>query len=136
MNSLFLEKTLLGRWSRCRTAVHSPRHPVQEGPRARGEPVSGAAGMGQQGAAVPASSLAAPPSLQEFVKDAGSYSKKMVDDLLDQITGGDHSRMLFQLRQVGCSGAPPGQGAHPAGAARWGQLFLPCWSLLTVCLFF
>ncbi|XP_034854767.1 bromodomain-containing protein 9 [Mirounga leonina] len=38
-------------------------------------------------------------SLQEFVKDAGSYSKKMVDDLLDQITGGDHSRMLFQLRQ-------------------------------------
>uniref|UniRef100_A0A8C4MQX0 Bromodomain-containing protein 9 n=1 Tax=Equus asinus asinus TaxID=83772 RepID=A0A8C4MQX0_EQUAS len=37
--------------------------------------------------------------LQEFVKDAGSYSKKMVDDLLDQITGGDHSRMLFQLRQ-------------------------------------
>ncbi|XP_032482518.1 bromodomain-containing protein 9 isoform X2 [Phocoena sinus] len=38
-------------------------------------------------------------SLQEFVKDAGSYSKKLVDDLLDQITGGDHSRMLFQLRQ-------------------------------------
>ncbi|XP_035934357.1 bromodomain-containing protein 9 isoform X3 [Halichoerus grypus] len=42
-------------------------------------------------------------SLQEFVKDAGSYSKKMVDDLLDQITGGDHSRMLFQLRQAGDS---------------------------------
>lgn len=40
-------------------------------------------------------------SLQEFVKDAGSYSKKMVDDLLDQITGGDHSRMVFQLKQVG-----------------------------------
>nr|KAF6488832.1 bromodomain containing 9 [Molossus molossus] len=38
-------------------------------------------------------------SLQEFVKDAGSYSRRMVDDLLDQITGGDHSRMLFQLRQ-------------------------------------
>nr|XP_048314952.1 bromodomain-containing protein 9 isoform X2 [Myodes glareolus] len=38
-------------------------------------------------------------SLQEFVKDAGSYSKKMVDDLLDQITGGDHSRMIFQLKQ-------------------------------------
>ncbi|XP_024434328.1 bromodomain-containing protein 9 isoform X2 [Desmodus rotundus] len=38
-------------------------------------------------------------SLQEFVKDAGSYSKRIVDDLLDQITGGDHSRMLFQLRQ-------------------------------------
>lgn len=45
----------------------------------------------------------APSSLQEFVKDAGSYSKRMVDDLLDQITGGDHSRMLFQLRQVGCA---------------------------------
>ncbi|XP_078221837.1 bromodomain-containing protein 9 isoform X33 [Callithrix jacchus] len=40
-------------------------------------------------------------SLQEFVKDAGSYSKKVVDDLLDQITGGDHSRTLFQLKQVG-----------------------------------
>nr|XP_015107046.1 bromodomain-containing protein 9 isoform X3 [Vicugna pacos] len=38
-------------------------------------------------------------SLQEFVKGAGSYSRKMVDDLLDQITGGDHSRMLSQLRQ-------------------------------------
>lgn len=35
------------------------------------------------------------------MKDAGSYSKKMVDDLLDQITGGDHSRMIFQLKQVG-----------------------------------
>lgn len=35
------------------------------------------------------------------MKDAGSYSKKLVDDLLDQITGGDHSRMLFRLRQVG-----------------------------------
>lgn len=45
-------------------------------------------------------------SLQEFVKDAGSYSKRMVDDLLDQITGGDHSRMLFQLRQVGCAVVP------------------------------
>lgn len=38
-------------------------------------------------------------SLQEFVKDAGSYSRRMVDELLDQITGGDHSRVLFQLRQ-------------------------------------
>ncbi|XP_060047084.1 bromodomain-containing protein 9 isoform X17 [Erinaceus europaeus] len=38
-------------------------------------------------------------SLQEFVKDSGSYSRRMVDDLLDQITGGDHSRVLFQLRQ-------------------------------------
>ncbi|XP_061851327.1 bromodomain-containing protein 9 isoform X10 [Colius striatus] len=39
-------------------------------------------------------------SLQEFVKDAGSYSKKMVDDLLDQITSGDHSKTIYQLKQV------------------------------------
>nr|XP_014333384.1 PREDICTED: bromodomain-containing protein 9 [Bos mutus] len=45
-------------------------------------------------------------SLQEFVKDAGSYSKKLVDDLLDQITGGDHSRMLFRLRQGGRRSIP------------------------------
>ncbi|KAM6225007.1 bromodomain-containing protein 9 isoform 2-T2 [Rhynchocyon petersi] len=38
-------------------------------------------------------------SLQEFVKDAGSYSQKLVDELLDQITGGDHSRMLVRLKQ-------------------------------------
>ncbi|MBZ3891980.1 Bromodomain-containing protein 9 [Sciurus carolinensis] len=44
-------------------------------------------------------------SLQEFVKDAGSYSRRMVDDLLDQITGGDHSRVLFQLKQR--RNAPP-----------------------------
>lgn len=39
-------------------------------------------------------------SLQEFVKDSGSYSKKIVDDLLDQITGGDHSKTIYQLKQV------------------------------------
>ncbi|KAM6449326.1 bromodomain-containing protein 9 isoform 4-T4 [Liasis olivaceus] len=38
-------------------------------------------------------------SLQEFVKDSGSYSKKIVDDLLDQITGGDHSKSVYQLKQ-------------------------------------
>ncbi|XP_032621418.1 bromodomain-containing protein 9 isoform X1 [Chelonoidis abingdonii] len=38
-------------------------------------------------------------SLQEFVKDSGSYSKKIVDDLLDQITGGDHSKTIYQLKQ-------------------------------------
>lgn len=56
-----------------------------------------------KGGAHPVCAPTAPSSLQEFVKDAGSYSKRMVDDLLDQITGGDHSRMLFQLRQVGCA---------------------------------
>ncbi|CAO2601778.1 Bromodomain-containing protein 9 [Lemmus lemmus] len=47
-------------------------------------------------------------SLQEFVKDAGSYSKKMVDDLLDQIIGGDNSRMIFQKvgDPLGDSGGP------------------------------
>uniref|UniRef100_A0A8D0EPY7 Bromodomain-containing protein 9 n=1 Tax=Strix occidentalis caurina TaxID=311401 RepID=A0A8D0EPY7_STROC len=38
-------------------------------------------------------------SLQEFVKDAGNYSKKIVDNLLDQITSGDHSKTIYQLKQ-------------------------------------
>uniref|UniRef100_A0A8C6ZGA3 Bromodomain-containing protein 9 n=1 Tax=Nothoprocta perdicaria TaxID=30464 RepID=A0A8C6ZGA3_NOTPE len=38
-------------------------------------------------------------SLQEFVKDAGNYSQKIVDDLLDQITSGDHSKTIYQLKQ-------------------------------------
>lgn len=60
-----------------------------------------------------------PSSLQEFVKDAGSYSKKMVDDLLDQITGGDHSRMLFQLRQVGAPCWPPCWAPTALGSCHW-----------------
>ncbi|KAM3928758.1 bromodomain-containing protein 9 isoform 3-T3 [Leptodactylus fuscus] len=40
-------------------------------------------------------------SLQEFVKDCGSYTKKMVNDMLDQITEGDHSKILYQLKQIG-----------------------------------
>ncbi|XP_055991047.1 bromodomain-containing protein 9 isoform X3 [Sorex fumeus] len=52
-------------------------------------------------------------SLQEFVKDAGSYSKKLVDDLLDQITGGDHSRVLFQLRQRRSIPVKPPDEAKP-----------------------
>ncbi|KAE8597329.1 hypothetical protein XENTR_v10016428 [Xenopus tropicalis] len=39
-------------------------------------------------------------SLQEFVKDCGSFAKRMVNDLLDQITGGDHSRTIYQVKQV------------------------------------
>lgn len=61
-----------------------------------------------------------PSSLQEFVKDAGSYSKKVVDDLLDQITGGDHSRTLFQLKQVGCTRT--GEGQVPLGCCWWEEL--------------
>lgn len=44
--------------------------------------------------------ISIPTSLQEFVKDAGNYSKKIVDDLLDQITSGDHSKTIYQLKQV------------------------------------
>ncbi|XP_051467907.1 bromodomain-containing protein 9-like isoform X2 [Apus apus] len=40
-----------------------------------------------------------PSSLQEFVKDTGNYSKKIVDDLLDHITSGDHSKTTYQLKQ-------------------------------------
>uniref|UniRef100_A0AAR2M270 Bromodomain-containing protein 9 n=1 Tax=Pygocentrus nattereri TaxID=42514 RepID=A0AAR2M270_PYGNA len=39
-------------------------------------------------------------SLQEFVKDCGSFTKRLVDDLLDKMTGGDHSKSVFQIRQV------------------------------------
>ncbi|XP_066572125.1 bromodomain-containing protein 9 isoform X2 [Amia ocellicauda] len=38
-------------------------------------------------------------SLQEFVKGCGSLTKKIVDGLLDQMTGGDHSKAIFQIRQ-------------------------------------
>ncbi|XP_026780737.3 bromodomain-containing protein 9 isoform X1 [Pangasianodon hypophthalmus] len=38
-------------------------------------------------------------SLQEFVKDCGSFTKRLVDDLLDKMTGSDHSKAIFQIRQ-------------------------------------
>ncbi|KAI4888499.1 hypothetical protein NFI96_012960 [Prochilodus magdalenae] len=38
-------------------------------------------------------------SLQEFVKDCGSFTKRLVDDLLDKMTVGDHSKAVFQIRQ-------------------------------------
>lgn len=70
-------------------------------------------------------SFPGPSSLQEFVKDAGSYSKRMVDELLDQITGGDHSRVLLQLRQVGCAVTTPVQGpsTRRGSAAGGGMVF-------------
>lgn len=42
-----------------------------------------------------------------------------MDDLLDQITGGDHSRVLFQLTQVGCAAPLPRGGGRlgPRGRA-------------------
>uniref|UniRef100_A0AAY3ZY01 Bromodomain-containing protein 9 n=1 Tax=Denticeps clupeoides TaxID=299321 RepID=A0AAY3ZY01_9TELE len=39
-------------------------------------------------------------SLQEFVKGCGSHTKKLVDGLLDKMTGGDHSKAVFNIRQV------------------------------------
>ncbi|XP_069769417.1 bromodomain-containing protein 9 isoform X3 [Narcine bancroftii] len=38
-------------------------------------------------------------SLQEFVKDCGSSTKKIVDDLLNQITAGEHSKTVYHLSQ-------------------------------------
>ncbi|XP_067911729.1 bromodomain-containing protein 9 isoform X3 [Heterodontus francisci] len=38
-------------------------------------------------------------SLQEFVKDCGSSTKKMVDDLLNQFTAGEHSKAVYHLSQ-------------------------------------
>ncbi|KAM8962357.1 bromodomain-containing protein 9 isoform 2-T2 [Pelodytes ibericus] len=49
-------------------------------------------------------------SLQEFVKDCGGYAKKMVNDLLDQITGGDHSNTIYQIKQM--LGDPLRDGAN------------------------
>ncbi|KAG8442662.1 hypothetical protein GDO86_011450 [Hymenochirus boettgeri] len=43
-------------------------------------------------------------SLQEFVKDCGGFTKKMVNDLLDQITGGDHTKTIHQIKQMVESG--------------------------------
>lgn len=55
------------------------------------------------------------------MKDAGSCSRRLVDDLLDQITGGDHSRVLFQLTQVGCARRlSRGAGGDP-------EPFFPLW---------
>ncbi|XP_057196621.1 bromodomain-containing protein 9 isoform X3 [Triplophysa rosa] len=38
-------------------------------------------------------------SLQEFVKGCGSFTKRLVDDLLDTMTLGDHSKATVQIRQ-------------------------------------
>uniref|UniRef100_UPI00398F85F2 bromodomain-containing protein 9 isoform X5 n=1 Tax=Pristiophorus japonicus TaxID=55135 RepID=UPI00398F85F2 len=38
-------------------------------------------------------------SLQEFVKDCGSSTKKMVDDLLNQMTTGEHAKAVYHLSQ-------------------------------------
>ncbi|XP_017281890.1 bromodomain-containing protein 9 isoform X2 [Kryptolebias marmoratus] len=38
-------------------------------------------------------------SLQDFVKGCGSITKHWVDQLLDKMTGGDHSKAVSQIRQ-------------------------------------
>jgi Domain of unknown function (DUF3512) len=40
-------------------------------------------------------------SLQQFVADAGQYSVKMVDNLLDILTSGEHSKAHAAILQVG-----------------------------------
>lgn len=97
-----------------------------------GPPALVAAESAGPGHAVLSQSAPRPSSLQEFVKDAGSYSRRLVDDLLDQITGGDHSRVLFQLTQVGCAQrlSRGGPAAGPAGKrGRLGdpEPFFPLW---------
>uniref|UniRef100_A0A3B1KH23 Bromodomain-containing protein 9 n=1 Tax=Astyanax mexicanus TaxID=7994 RepID=A0A3B1KH23_ASTMX len=47
-------------------------------------------------------------SLQEFVKDCGGFTKRLVDDLLDKMTGGDHSKAVFQIRQGSDEGVMEG----------------------------
>lgn len=39
-------------------------------------------------------------SLQDFVKGCGGVTKRWVDQLLDKMTGGDHSKAVSQIRQV------------------------------------
>lgn len=34
------------------------------------------------------------------MKGCGGVTKKLVDELLDKMTGGDHSKSVFQIRQV------------------------------------
>ncbi|KAG5271775.1 hypothetical protein AALO_G00183870 [Alosa alosa] len=46
-------------------------------------------------------------SLQEFVKGCGGITKKLVDELLDKMTGGDHSKSVFQIRQKRNMSATP-----------------------------
>ncbi|KAL0985471.1 hypothetical protein UPYG_G00157310 [Umbra pygmaea] len=38
-------------------------------------------------------------SIQEFVKDCGNVTKRLVDGLLDKMTAGDHTKAVFQIRQ-------------------------------------
>lgn len=39
-------------------------------------------------------------SIQEFVKGCGSVTKRWVDELLDKMTAGDHTKAVTQIRQV------------------------------------
>uniref|UniRef100_A0A3Q2CUI6 Bromodomain-containing protein 9 n=1 Tax=Cyprinodon variegatus TaxID=28743 RepID=A0A3Q2CUI6_CYPVA len=39
-------------------------------------------------------------SIQDFVKGCGGVTKRWVDELLDKMTGGDHSKAVSQIRQM------------------------------------
>uniref|UniRef100_A0A674CMI9 Bromodomain-containing protein 9 n=1 Tax=Salmo trutta TaxID=8032 RepID=A0A674CMI9_SALTR len=64
-------------------------------------------------------------SIQEFVKGCGNVTKRLVDGLLDKMTAGDHSKAVYQIRQV-CTPltthtgwAPNGPLSHRVGPV-WG----------------
>uniref|UniRef100_A0A674ARB8 Bromodomain-containing protein 9 n=1 Tax=Salmo trutta TaxID=8032 RepID=A0A674ARB8_SALTR len=66
-------------------------------------------------------------SIQEFVKGCGNVTKRLVDGLLDKMTAGDHSKAVYQIRQV-CTPltthtgwAPNGPLLHRVGPV-WGTL--------------
>uniref|UniRef100_A0A4W5Q711 Bromodomain-containing protein 9 n=1 Tax=Hucho hucho TaxID=62062 RepID=A0A4W5Q711_9TELE len=49
-------------------------------------------------------------SIQEFVKGCGNVTKRLVDGLLDKMTAGDHSKAVYQIRQV-ADGTGLGEGS-------------------------
>uniref|UniRef100_A0A674ASV9 Bromodomain-containing protein 9 n=1 Tax=Salmo trutta TaxID=8032 RepID=A0A674ASV9_SALTR len=53
-------------------------------------------------------------SIQEFVKGCGNVTKRLVDGLLDKMTAGDHSKAVYQIRQV-CTPLTTHTGWAPNG---------------------
>uniref|UniRef100_A0A8C7S4L3 Bromodomain-containing protein 9 n=1 Tax=Oncorhynchus mykiss TaxID=8022 RepID=A0A8C7S4L3_ONCMY len=49
-------------------------------------------------------------SIQEFVKGCGNVTKRLVDGLLDKMTAGDHSKAVYQIRQM-ADGTGLGEGS-------------------------
>lgn len=49
---------------------------------------------------LPVTVFALTPSIQEFVKGCGGATKRWVDELLDKMTAGDHTKATTQILQV------------------------------------